>query len=141
MLEEPAPAGEQVALVLADEVVGDALGNALLAEVRRLFPHAERALLIPYRHVGDPDTADAILEAIARGRIDHRLVRPAPPRDEQFHQAVASFLAFGRPPVPPETSVPGVLAAGDVRHGSIKRVASAVGGSIAIRYVHQLLAS
>jgi hypothetical protein len=75
------------------------------------------------------------------GRIDHWLVRPAPPRNEQFHQAVASFLAFGRPPVPPETSVPGVLAAGDVRHGSIKRVASAVGGSIAIRYVHQLLAS
>jgi thioredoxin reductase (NADPH) len=41
-----------------------------------------------------------------------------------------------------ETSVPGVLAAGDVRHGSITRVASAVGeGSIAIRYVHQMLAS
>ncbi|MGH2788441.1 MAG: FAD-dependent oxidoreductase [Actinomycetota bacterium] len=35
-----------------------------------------------------------------------------------------------------ETSVPGVFAAGDVRHGSIKRVASAVGeGSIAIRLV------
>jgi thioredoxin reductase (NADPH) len=50
--------------------------------------------------------------------------------------------AFGRPPVPLETSVPRVLAAGDVRHGSVKRVASAVGeGSIAIRYVHQLLAT
>ena len=50
--------------------------------------------------------------------------------------------AFGRPPVPLETSVPGVLAAGDVRHGSVKRVASAVGeGSIAIRYVHRLLAT
>jgi thioredoxin reductase (NADPH) len=40
-----------------------------------------------------------------------------------------------------ETSVPGVLAAGDVRHGSVKRVASAVGeGSIAIQLVHRLLA-
>ena len=40
-----------------------------------------------------------------------------------------------------ETSVPGVFAAGDVRHGSVKRVASAVGeGSIAIQYVHRLLA-
>ena len=41
-----------------------------------------------------------------------------------------------------ETSMPGVLAIGDVRHGSVKRVASAVGeGSIAIQLVHGLLAS
>lgn len=40
-----------------------------------------------------------------------------------------------------ETSVPGVFAAGDVRHGSIKRVASGVGeGSMAIALVHQYLA-
>ncbi len=40
-----------------------------------------------------------------------------------------------------ETSVPGIFAAGDVRHGSIKRVASGVGeGSIAIAFVHQYLA-
>jgi thioredoxin reductase (NADPH) len=39
-----------------------------------------------------------------------------------------------------ETSMPGVFAAGDVRHGSIKRCASAVGeGSIAIRLVHEHL--
>jgi thioredoxin reductase (NADPH) len=45
-----------------------------------------------------------------------------------------------RAPFPLETSMPGVLAVGDVRHGSIKRVASAVGaGSIAIRVVHRLL--
>jgi thioredoxin reductase (NADPH) len=41
-----------------------------------------------------------------------------------------------------ETSVPGVFVAGDVRHRSIKRVASAVGeGSMAIQFVHQYLAS
>jgi thioredoxin reductase (NADPH) len=40
-----------------------------------------------------------------------------------------------------ETTTPGVFAAGDVRHGSIKRVASAVGdGSIAIRLIHDYLA-
>jgi thioredoxin reductase (NADPH) len=40
-----------------------------------------------------------------------------------------------------ETSVPGVFAVGDVRHGSIKRVASSVGeGSIAIQFVHSHLA-
>jgi len=41
-----------------------------------------------------------------------------------------------------ETSVPGVFVAGDVRHGSIKRAASAVGeGSIAVQFAHQYLAS
>jgi thioredoxin reductase (NADPH) len=45
-----------------------------------------------------------------------------------------------RPPMPLESSVPGVFVVGDVRHGSIKRVASAVGeGSIAIQMVHQYL--
>ena len=45
-----------------------------------------------------------------------------------------------RPPLPAETSLPGVFAAGDVRHRSIKRVASAVGeGSAAIRAIHQYL--
>jgi thioredoxin reductase (NADPH) len=40
-----------------------------------------------------------------------------------------------------ESSVPGVFVAGDVRHGSIKRVASAVGeGSIAVQFAHQYLA-
>ena len=40
-----------------------------------------------------------------------------------------------------ETSVPGVFAAGDVRRGSVKRVASGVGeGSVAISFVHQYLA-
>ena len=39
-----------------------------------------------------------------------------------------------------ETSVPGIFAAGDVRHGSVRRVASAVGeGAIAISFVHQYL--
>jgi thioredoxin reductase (NADPH) len=39
-----------------------------------------------------------------------------------------------------ETSVPGIFVAGDVRHGSVKRVASGVGeGSIAIQFIHQYL--
>lgn len=49
---------------------------------------------------------------------------------------------FGnRDPYLLETSVPGIFVAGDVRHGSVKRAASAVGeGSIAIQFVHQYLA-
>ncbi|MGY1687039.1 FAD-dependent oxidoreductase [Geodermatophilus sp. SYSU D00867] len=92
LLDELAGAGEEVALVLAGETVSGAPGTELLAEVRGRFPHAERALLVPWAHVGTPGTGDAVLEAIARGRIDHYLVRPAPPPDEQFHQAVSGFL-------------------------------------------------
>jgi thioredoxin reductase (NADPH) len=48
---------------------------------------------------------------------------------------------LSREPYPLETSLPGVFAAGDVRTGSIKRVASAVGeGSMAVRLVHHYLA-
>jgi thioredoxin reductase (NADPH) len=46
-----------------------------------------------------------------------------------------------RAPLPLETSRPGVFAVGDVRSGSIKRVASAVGeGAMAVRMIHQYLA-
>lgn len=46
-----------------------------------------------------------------------------------------------RPPLTLETSMPGVFAAGDVRHGGVRRVASAVGeGSIAIQQLHQYFA-
>ena len=46
----------------------------------------------------------------------------------------------GRPPLPLETSLPGVFAAGDVRLGSVKRVASAVGeGAATIPLVHRHL--
>jgi thioredoxin reductase (NADPH) len=45
-----------------------------------------------------------------------------------------------REPLPLETSLPGVFAAGDVRQDSIKRVASAVGdGATAVRLVHEYL--
>jgi thioredoxin reductase (NADPH) len=57
--------------------------------------------------------------------------------------AAAALPEAGRDPRPPlllETNCPRVLAAGDVRSGSIKRVASAVGeGSMAVRLVHALL--
>lgn len=48
---------------------------------------------------------------------------------------------LSRPPLHLETSLPGVFAAGDVRYGSVKRVASAVGeGAIAVQLLHSYLA-
>ena len=69
--------------------------------------------------------------AIARDQWGFILTGPdAAPR---WPLARASF--------PFETTAPGVFAIGDVRHGSVKRVASAVGeGSIAVRHVHDYLA-
>jgi len=65
-------------------------------------------------------------------------------RDDHGFVLTGSDVSRGwhhdRPPFSLETSMPCVLAAGDVRRGSVKRVASAVGeGSIAIQQVHALL--
>ncbi|HEY2762943.1 MAG TPA: FAD-dependent oxidoreductase [Pseudonocardiaceae bacterium] len=58
------------------------------------------------------------------------------------HARGDGFEALGRAPLFLETSAPGVFAAGDVRSGSIKRVASAVGeGAMAVRLVHEHLTS
>jgi len=57
-------------------------------------------------------------------------------------QLSGSIAAGTSSPLPFETSVPGVFAAGDVRNGSMKRVAAAVGeGSSAVRSVHERLAT
>ncbi|MEU2350219.1 FAD-dependent oxidoreductase [Modestobacter sp. NPDC049651] len=91
-LESLAADGREVALVLAAETLDGAPGTDLLAEVPARYPHARRVLLVPWGKRGDEETAETIREAIGQGRIDHHLIRPARPPDEQFHQAVASFL-------------------------------------------------
>lgn len=54
---------------------------------------------------------------------------------------VRTFNGEGRKPFPLETSLPGVFAVGDVRSGSVKRVASAAGeGAMSVQYIHQFLA-
>ena len=55
-------------------------------------------------------------------------------------QSLDQWQPLGREPMPFETSTPRVFAAGDVRHGSMKRVAAAVGeGSSAVASVHRAL--
>jgi thioredoxin reductase (NADPH) len=63
--------------------------------------------------------------------------------DQQLDDAdlTSAWTMLGRRPLPFETSVPAVFAVGDVRHGSMKRVAAAVGeGASAIRSVHSAIA-
>ncbi len=60
--------------------------------------------------------------------------------DLKIHGKLPAGWPLARDPGLLETSIPGVFAAGDVRRGSVKRVASGVGeGSIAIQFVHQYL--
>lgn len=62
-------------------------------------------------------------------------------QDLMHEPARAATWPLRREPFLLETSMPGVFAAGDVRYGSVKRVASAVGeGSAAVQFVHQYLA-
>jgi len=63
-------------------------------------------------------------------------------RDVRLGGAEPSRWPLDRPPLPLETSVPGVFAVGDARYRSIKRVASAVGdGATAVRLVQEYLAN
>jgi thioredoxin reductase len=74
-------------------------------------------------------------EAVARDRWGFIPTGPDLPA------ATGRHWPSGRPPLPLETSLPGVFAAGDVRRGSVKRVASAVGeGAATIPLLHRYLA-
>ena len=84
--------------------------------------------------IGSQPRTDWLGETVARDRRGFILTGPDLPA------GTGHRWPPGRPPLPLETSLPGVFAAGDVRHGSVKRVASAVGeGSIATTQMTQYL--
>jgi thioredoxin reductase (NADPH) len=77
---------------------------------------------------------------VARDEHGFLLAGPDLPRDENREGRRPRGWPLDREPFLLETSVPGVFVAGDVRHGSIKRVASGVGeGAIAVSFVHRYL--
>ena len=85
--------GEPVALILADQWMGDEqTGVEFLGSLRRLCPEARRALLIDWGGWGHRPTADAISRALTVGHIDSYVPKPWRERDEMFHRAVADFL-------------------------------------------------
>jgi thioredoxin reductase (NADPH) len=100
---------------------------------------------------GAAETVDAVALFVLIGAEPRTQWLPDAIRRDQsgFVVTGTDLLQSGRPdeqwplrrlPMFLESSLPGVFAVGDVRHGSVKRVASAVGeGSIAIRLVHDHL--
>ncbi|MEJ3404759.1 FAD-dependent oxidoreductase [Rathayibacter sp. YIM 133350] len=85
---------------------------------------------------GAPDTDWATDTAIVRDRLGFMVTGP----DLTAADLDAAQWPLARAPFYLETSVPGSFAAGDVRHHSIKRVASAVGeGAMAVTFAHRYL--
>jgi thioredoxin reductase (NADPH) len=87
---------------------------------------------------GSPHTEWARDTTIVRDEAGYLVTGPDLSSDGRW----PSMWPLQRSPFYLETSIPGSFAAGDVRHGSVKRVASAVGeGAMAVAFVHQHLAS
>ncbi len=85
--------------------------------------------------IGSQPRTEWLGEAVARDRWGFILTGPDLPAGTLPRRPAA------RPPLPLETSLPGVFAAGDVHRGSVKRVAAAVGeGAATIPQVHRYLA-
>ncbi|MDQ1469318.1 MAG: thioredoxin reductase [Bryobacterales bacterium] len=85
---------------------------------------------------GDPRTTWAAEVGILRDEAGYLMTGPDLLRN---HQRPPGW-SLDRDPYYLETNMPGVFAAGDVRHGSVKRCASAVGeGAMAVTFVHRYL--
>src|SRR5918996_682044 len=88
-LRELRAAGEEVAVVLADQWMPGMTGVEFLTHTRQLYPGAKRALLFER---GNRTTREPILQAMALGQIDSYVPKPERPPDEEFHRSIAQFL-------------------------------------------------
>jgi thioredoxin reductase (NADPH) len=91
-LEELAAGGDEVALVLAGQCLSGMSADELLDHARHTHPHARRGLLIEWGHWGNRVTGEQIFSAIAHGRVDHFVVRPAASPDEPFLNVISGLL-------------------------------------------------
>ena len=125
--------------VLVQSEVLEVCGNMHLESVRIMTPEGERVEKATglFMFIGAAPNTNWLPAGIFRDDKGFLLTG----QDLRVNGELPSSWKEKRDPFPLETSVPGVFAAGDVRHGSVKRVASAVGeGSIAVQLMHQYLA-
>ena len=114
-------------------------GTEHLEAIRTLGPEGQtvRPAGSLFVFIGAVPRTDWLPEAVLRDEKGFILAGPELKASPRF----AAVWKEKRDPFLLETSVPGVFVAGDVRNGSIKRAASAVGeGSIAVQFAHQYLA-
>ncbi|RYF48629.1 MAG: NAD(P)/FAD-dependent oxidoreductase, partial [Comamonadaceae bacterium] len=129
-----------IRVVTGCEVCG-LTGGSFLEGIRVRDRASGHEQALATRHVfvcigGLPNTEWARDTAIVRDPSGYLVTGP----DLMVSQGQYRNWSLERPPFHLETSVPGCFAVGDVRHGSVKRVASAVGeGAMAVSFVHQHL--
>jgi thioredoxin reductase (NADPH) len=119
--------------------VVEALGQTRLECLRLCGPEGEETVQASglYIFIGAAPNTDWLPESIMRDANGFLLSGP----DLKVDGKMVKGWNQGREPYLLETSVPGIFVAGDVRHGSVKRVASSVGeGSISVQFIHQYLA-
>ena len=120
------------------EVVG-AMGNGHLERLKIRNSHGdeERPASSLFLFIGAAPQTDWLPESIMRDPNGFVLAG----RDMRVEGQLPKSWKENREPYLLETSLPGVFTAGDVRHGSVKRAATAVGeGSMAVQLMHQYLA-
>jgi thioredoxin reductase (NADPH) len=106
------------------------LGDLASGETRKVMADAV------FIFIGQAPRTQILADLVARDSQGFVLTGP----DTMISSKRPQNWTAGRDPFPYETSVPGIFAAGDARHGSGKRVAAAVGeGSAAISMVHRYL--
>jgi thioredoxin reductase (NADPH) len=127
-----------IAVETNTQVVG-AIGGQRLESIRISAPggEIERQASALFIFIGAAPNTSWLPESIMRDPNGFILSG----RDMLVEGHLPKMWKEERPPFLLETSTPGIFAAGDVRHGSIKRAASAVGeGSISVQFMHQYLA-
>lgn len=125
--------------VLTGAEVSEVQGDGHLECIKVRNGHGEMACMASslYIFIGAAPQTDWLPDTVMRDTNGFVLSGP----DLQIEGKMPKIWKESRSPYLLETSTPGIFAVGDVRHGSVKRVASAVGeGSIAVQFMHQYLA-